>query len=254
MQKFSAQWAVTAGANLEKLETWAKEKAKAYSTHPGEVANMGETLKTLADDCGRYWMKSTSDYLTVFRNTTKEPNFPELESCARVVRGLLEKDMKAQAFLQLTPNEASNFLKERPFGDAVWDAYPSARYDTQEALNCWATGRYTASVFHAMRSLEHPLRLMAAEFNIQWETEVWHTIIEAIQSAIKKEGDTLPRGAPKQQRMQFLSEAAKEFTYFKDGWRNYVSHGHQRYDEHSARSVVNHAGAFMTALSKHLHE
>jgi hypothetical protein len=54
--------------------------------------------------------------------------------------------------------------------------------------------------------------------------------------------------------MQFLSEAAKEFFYFKDGWRNYVAHGRAAYDEHQALGVLEHTRSFMNHLATRLSE
>jgi hypothetical protein len=64
----------------------------------------------------------------------------------------------------------------------------------------------------------------------------------------------LPKGESRNRRLQFLSEAAKEFQYFKDGWRNYVSHGRGEYDDHLAQSVMQHVRQFMTILSRELYE
>jgi hypothetical protein len=49
--------------------------------------------------------------------------------------------------------------------------------------------------------------------------------------------------------MKFYSEAAKEFYYFKDSWRNYVSHGGDPYDEHQALGTLEHVRGFMNHLA-----
>ena len=67
-------------------------------------------------------------------------------------------------------------------------------------------------------------------------------------------GKALPSGVKKSKRLQFLSEAAKEFVFFKDGWRNYVSQDLASYDEYQARSVLEHVRAFMIVLSSRLCE
>ncbi len=54
--------------------------------------------------------------------------------------------------------------------------------------------------------------------------------------------------------MQFLSEAAKEFFYFKDGWRNHVSHNRGTYDEHQAASVLEHTRSLMNHVATPLSE
>jgi hypothetical protein len=64
----------------------------------------------------------------------------------------------------------------------------------------------------------------------------------------------LPKKGEKDRKLQFLSEAAKEFAYFKDGWRNFVSHGHEKYDDAKALSVLEHTRAFMNHLASQLSE
>ena len=78
-------------------------------------------------------------------------------------------------------------------------------------------------------------------------------LISQIESKIKKE-QNLPKSPQKSERLKFLSEAAKEFTYFKDGWRNYVSHGRSKYDEPQSLSAINHVITFMINLSTELNE
>ncbi len=60
--------------------------------------------------------------------------------------------------------------------------------------------------------------------------------------------------AERDDQLQFWSEAAKEFAYLKDGWRNHVAHARTFHDEHSAMSVLNHARAFMDVLATRLRE
>jgi hypothetical protein len=115
-------------------------------------------------------------------------------------------------------------------------------------------GHSTASVFHFMRVLEHGLRSMAANVGVDFGVQNWQTVIDQIESSIRTMAKKLPAGSQKSDRLQFLSEAAKEFSYFKDGWRNYVSHARGTYDVHQARSVMEHVRSFMTTLAAHLQE
>jgi hypothetical protein len=105
-----------------------------------------------------------------------------------------------------------------------------------------------------MRVLEHGLRALAKDVGKSFDVQNWQNIIDQIESEIRNIGKSLPSGMAKNERLQFLSEAAKEFAYFKDGWRNYVSHNRGTYDEHQARSVMEHVRSFMTTLSSRLSE
>ncbi|HVE20336.1 MAG TPA: hypothetical protein VNC39_00005, partial [Acidocella sp.] len=102
------------------------------------------------------------------------------------------------------------------------------------ATDCYAMGHNTASVFHCMRVLEHGLSSLASELGLSFDLQQWHNIIDQIESKIVEQRKKLPRGIERNEKLQFLSEAAKEFFYFKDGWRNYVSHNRGRYDDHQA--------------------
>ena len=62
-----------------------------------------------------------------------------------------------------------------------------------------------------MRALEYAIKALADDVGLNWTKEQWHTIIEAIESAIEKERGTLSRGLAKDERLKFLSTAAKEF-------------------------------------------
>jgi len=105
-----------------------------------------------------------------------------------------------------------------------------------------------------MRVLEHGLRKLAEAVNLTFDIQVWNTIIEQIENQIREIGDHWPRSATKSDWMSFYSIAAKEFFHFKDGWRNYVSHGHDPYDEPRALSVLEHVRTFMNHLSARLGE
>ncbi len=94
-------------------------------------------------------------------------------------------------------------------------SFPSAEADILATVDCWALGHSTATVFHAMRVLEHGLGALAAELGRNYETQQWYNIINEIESEIRKLGN-LPKSAAKNERMRFLAEAAKEFVYFKD--------------------------------------
>lgn len=181
-------------------------------------------------------------------------NHRELSVELRVLRETIDNGLKNQ-FVYRYPDEKAKVLKtwKTDWADTI-RAFPSAKRDILECVDTWAMMHPTASVFHAMRVLEHGLRALAAEVNRTFDIQNWQNIIEEIEREIRERQKKLPRGNAKNEQLQFLSEAAKEFTYFKDGWRNYVSHNRADYDEHQARSVHDHVRSFMTVLSSRLRE
>lgn len=160
--------------------------------------------------------------------------------------------------LTFIPRDKSIFLdKEHEDKDKIIQSFPSTLEDYKEAVFCYVSGRHTAAVFHSMRILEYGIRALAKDLKLNFYRQNWGTIIKKIKDEIDKEIKALtsqPKDLARSERLQFLSNAAQEFTYFKDGWRNYVMHGEDKYDEHQALSVFYHVKAFMIHLSTRLAE
>lgn len=69
---------------------------------------------------------------------------------------VLQSELRQIQFLMIGRDKAS-YWNKLSFGVeafAVTQAYPQTLFDLQEAHNCFAVSRYTASVFHLMRSTE----------------------------------------------------------------------------------------------------
>jgi hypothetical protein len=168
--------------------------------------------------------------------------------------GTLDSGFKNQFIYRYPTEKAAILARWKSDWATVTEAFPSATTDIMECVDLWAMDHPTASVFHAMRILEHGIRALASQLGRTFDIQNWQNIIDEIESEIREQSKKLPRGREKNEKLKFLSEAAKEFTYFKDGWRNYVSHNRGNYDEHQARSVYEHVRAFMTVLSSQLRE
>ena len=146
------------------------------------------------------------------------------------------------------------FLYQQPqpiFGQAAHDAFPGARRDIAASGRCYAIDEWTACVFHAMRALEHPLlwlgnRVSLAADELKWKN--WKNIIDQIEKKIRAmEND--PKTEEKAKRVQFLSEAATQFRWFKDAWRNSVAHSHVHYDEREGSPIFLHVSEFFRHIA-----
>ncbi|WP_376987341.1 hypothetical protein [Bosea sp. R86505] len=133
-------------------------------------------------------------------------------------------------------------------------AFPTADAELRLAGNCYAAGAPTACAYHCMRALETGLNALAAEVVVKPGVQNWQPIIDQIEAAIKTEGQRLPAGTAKAARLQFLSEAAKEFSHFKDGWRNHIAHNRSTYGEPQALTVLNHVRSFFDVIARELKE
>ncbi len=116
----------------------------------------------------------------------------------------------------------------------------------EEASNCIAVGRYTASVFHVMRVLEVGLQALATKLGFGLNVDRnWQEILNDVNGAIKR----LPRTTPAEKEFHGkCSAAAVLLQQVKDAWRNAVMHPRASYREQQAIDILSCAKALMQKL------
>lgn len=174
------------------------------------------------------------------------------EKCANELEVLIQAlhdDAYEHAFYHYPPEKAKALVAIDNDWKDVIEYFPECELDIRAGVDLWALHHNTASVFQFMRVLEGGLKRLARHLNIDFNIQNWQNIIDQIESEVRKRQKNLPRGKEKNKELQFLAEAAKEFSYFKDGWRNYVSHNKVTYDTYTGRSVMEHVRQFMITLS-----
>ncbi len=208
-----------------------------------------ETLRNLRNVCAEIPLSTSYELLRSSIN-----DLPQTRRELLILIRAVKSEIQGVLFLRVPPHRATYYDHTGLLTPAARTAFPTIVKELRSAGNCYALDLPTACVFHCMRGLETALRLLAADVQLTWTKEQWHTIIEQIESAIEKQRRTLPSGVAKDERLAFLSQAAKEFFYFKDGWRNYVSHNKVTYEEADAIRALNHVEAFVDLLATKLSE
>jgi hypothetical protein len=229
-----------------------------------------KTLARLNTHCERLNLYRSKDSITDLLFSVKTLDERMLDTIGSVrtqilrLRTAISRDLDERVFLSLHVSDIKYFEQEQLFGPEVFNNFPSAHHDVTEAGNCYATGRYTACVFHGMRVIEKGLHALVRDLNRRFGTNVvfnkdieyvnWGNIIDKLESEIRGllQPSKQPRLAPDD--LQFYSQTATEFVYFKNAWRDDVSHSRSEYDENEAKSVMNHVEAFMKQLAERLTE
>lgn len=212
-------------------------------------------LKIASVVATQFQIKAAHDRIQIFEKAiARGITWRKLAVECRVLREAIEAGLKNQLLYRYGDEQAAMVRRWKEDWGDITTKFPSANADILAAVDCWALGYGSASVFHSMRVLEHGIAALARDVGREIGTQNWQNIIDQIESEVRNLGKTLPTGMEKNDRLQFLSEAAKEIVYFKDGWRNYVSHNRGAYDVHQARSVMEHVRSFMTVLSRRLGE
>lgn len=182
------------------------------------------------------------------------------------LKGVIEDDVKARMFSYIPQQEWQILLESTGQWQPIWEKFASTKLDGEQGLECYAHGLYTACVFHMMMVLERGLAALSGKLGIKNPKKDWGSILREIEDAIHTlsvSARMMPKGTkPPSPRtahsraklLSFCSEAAKEFTYFKDAWRNHVSHGRAKYGQPDAFKVMTHVRDFMLHLATELKE
>jgi len=145
---------------------------------------------------------------------------------------------------------------------AVSRSFPGTRADIAAAVDCYALGHNNASIYHSMMVLELGLASLAKRLDVKVSKDrsTWGPIIKKIRDCIDDRLKALastPTGrkpptasAAKREKvlLEGCQEAAIEFRYFAEVWRNHMAHGRAHYDENDAKKVLDHVRTFMEVI------
>ncbi len=171
-----------------------------------------------------------------------------------ILKKRIDDELKNVEFFSLEPGRSSFVSDPYLFGVKVFNRFPSAVLDVEEAGKCFAFSRFTACVFHLMRVVETGLRELGRSLNdpsLDPKTNPnWERILKRCDDELKKpHADRTPewRNAP-----QFFAEATANLRAVKDAWRNPSLHVEISYDEDKCSELWNAVRAFMRHLGEGL--
>lgn len=143
----------------------------------------------------------------------------------------------------------------KPIED-IAGTFPTASFEIEEAAKCFAFGRYTASVFHCMRTMEIGLKVLARKLGIPNPVTPtdrnWGNMLKAIKDKIDEKW-------PKNTRLHGTEGERMEALYntldsVKNPWRNATMHVEVTYAPHEALHIMRCVGIYVLELKKHANE
>jgi hypothetical protein len=206
------------------------------------------TIRSLCGDVGlRVSTKCVDDILeTAAKGHQTVGEMTELIS---QLEKTIKWEMEDRLFMYVPPARAGRYDLAEPFGPEFSKSFPSATFDSKEAGNCFACGRYTACVFHLMRVLEIGLVAFAQLFPaVPTNKENWQQIIEKIESEIREMPKAAVKAADWKEKQEKYSQLVSSFMFFKDAWRNYTAHARGKYTEDEADAIYRNVRSFMQGL------
>ncbi len=178
------------------------------------------------------------------------------------LRELMESEMRKHLCLTIPDALGKYYKEEKLFGNSVFIAFPSARFDIKEAGTCLACGCNTAAGFHLMRAAEIGLWELGKDRQIDLaktnkiEFTEWGIIIGELEEAIAliKQWPNIPS---KEDAHKFYNSAIVEVRAFNDGWRRHIAHVRkyqQPLHDDEALALFGHVKRFLENLAARISE
>ena len=169
----------------------------------------------------------------------------------------IQDELSSLRFLYVPPDRAL-YYQQRIKGDAAKTKhsllsdkakkkFAQSIEDAEEAANCIALGRYTASAFHMMRIMERGVQRLGKKLKITIPVEEkdWGAISSHINGALRR----LPNSTTSEKRIH--SRYAKAAVYLdnvREAWRNPTMHPKETYTEEEAENVFRFVKQYMEYL------
>lgn len=170
----------------------------------------------------------------------------------RNIRVVMQNELRERCCLLIPRDKANLWLVPEIFFSSSFTAFPSAQDDMRSACRADALDLGGACVHHCMGILQRGLYALANHLRIPFsasiELENWKNILDQTEKEIRKL-EQQKKSQTKDVALQFLSESAVQFRYFKDAWRNHVEHHRARYKDGQAHSILVHVRDLMEHLT-----
>jgi hypothetical protein len=170
------------------------------------------------------------------------------------VNNRLRDELEGRTLLCLNDLEAVYLdPKLTPEMEAFLRAFPSAKFDADECMKCFAVERYTASVFHGLRVMEIGIRAFASCLGIPdpLSQRNWGAILKSLKPEIESRWSAAERiggdGA-------LFEELYSTLDAVRNPVRNATMHPQQTYTMNEAYDITRAISRFMLKLASRCDE
>jgi hypothetical protein len=171
-----------------------------------------------------------------------------------MIRSLQERfmdDVHRCYLYSLSRTSAKLFDTPQSFGPMVFEAFPSAASDIEEAAKCLALRRGTAAVFHLMRVMEVGLRTTANALGVKYAPS-WESYLRQMKPLIEADWSKKPAKWKKEE--EFFKDVYTYLHGVKRAWRNPVMHVRESYTPEVAKEIFGAVKSFMLHLATKVSE
>lgn len=218
-----------------------------------------EMLEIVEHFAGQLELEGVIDRIRVFRDALgMMPSYKICHEEWKALRTQMETELNRRSVIYLGKTKSAPVSTMATQWATIFAAFPSVQKDVECGVQCFALEQNTASVFHMMRVAEHGLRAVAKERKMRLpkdrpiDSAEWGMLTDRLNTVINTVSNWAVKKAGRTAALQFYTRVRADTVYFKDGYRNVVSHSLSHFSEPEADSVMRRVREFMSVVSAHL--
>ncbi len=204
----------------------------AYPTRPlGDVLGDGESrrglariLENIASLCHDYGLTLSAMQAKRALEAVEGGGWDKHQE-AEILNELVQRcndELSTRFYLTLTPDEADRYSNPWDGWGSVVKRFDITSRDVEEMNKCYALGRYTASMFHALQIAEWGAIKLGDYIGVSDPKKGWGATVKKLSEIIKAGHPSLPSGLAG--KFEFLEQMSREIDSIVLAWRHKVDH------------------------------
>ena len=136
--------------------------------------------------------------------------------------GTVEQELSLRVYFSLDTSETERYSEPWQGWEKITDRFPDTVRDIEEMNKCFALGRYTASMFHALHVAEWGAVELGSYIGVTDPKKGWGPTEKRLKELVKAGHSSLP--VTLAGKFEFLEQMSREIDSMVLAWRHKVDH------------------------------
>jgi hypothetical protein len=223
MERFHPAFFVAMSSALEMVQS--RPGSMVRETIPGDLKMKGaKAFAPALEACMALGMTASAASLRRLLSLYSKEGctYGEQEKLASELYGRIVDEIQGVFFFSLTLLEAGRYEQWSNGWEQALARFPSTTRDIEEMNKCFALGRYTASMFHALHVAEWGAIQLGDYIGVTDPKKGWGATEKKLRELIKGGHANLP--ASLAAKFEFLEQMSREIDSMVLAWRHKVDH------------------------------
>ncbi|MGC2234230.1 MAG: hypothetical protein WBA09_22205 [Candidatus Acidiferrum sp.] len=261
MKEFEAQKLVSSIRTLLGTTDLVRGAKKREFSAKAIAGHVGKKIQELLDCCRDANLPMSVLALERARTVLPLSETAIIEALPNVVTRAIvtvEDELSLRVYFALEPDEAASYSNPFAGWERIVDRFGDTTRDIEEMSKCFALGRYTASMFHALHVAEWGAIKLGDYIGVSDPKKGWGPTQKKLKELVEDGHSKLPPNLSG--KFDFLEQMNREIQTMVLAWRHKVDHAanhlaivpNTEFTPDIARHVIDSIKVFMTRLEEEI--